>query len=47
MESLLGEHVKESYKYMVNEVHNILRKDTWEAYIRKSVAYHQFFPGTH
>ena len=46
MEALSGENLEEYFMAMDDEIQSIMRRDTWEIVLRKSVADHNVLPGT-
>ena len=46
MEALLGENAEKYFKAINDEIQNLMRRDTWEIYLRKSIADHNVLPGT-
>ena len=46
MEALSGENSEEYFKAMDDEIQSLMRRDTCEIVLRKSVADHNMLPGT-
>ena len=46
MEALSGKNTEECFKAMDDEIQILMRRDTWEIILRKSVADHNVLPGT-
>ena len=46
MEALSGENLEEYYKATDDEIQSLMRRDTWEIILRKSVADHNVLPET-
>ena len=46
MEALSGENADENFKAMDDEIQSIMRRDTWEIVLRKSISDKNMLPGT-
>ena len=46
MEALSGENPEEQFKATDDEIQSLMRRDTWEIVLRKSIADHNVLPGT-
>ena len=46
MEALSGENLEEYFKAMDDEIKSLMRRETWEIVLRKSVADHNVLPVT-
>ena len=46
MEALSGENSEEYFKAMDDEIQSLMRRDTWEIVLRRSIADHNVLPGT-
>ena len=46
MKALSGKSSEEYFKEMYDEIKSLMRRDTWEIVLRKSVADHNVLPGT-
>ena len=46
MEALSGENPEEYFKAMDDDIQSLMRRDTWEIFLKNSVADHNVFPGT-
>ena len=46
MEALSGKNLEEYFKAMDDEIQSLMRRDTWEIVLRKSIADHNVLPGT-
>ena len=46
MEALSGENIEEYFKAMNDEIQSLMRRDTWEIILRKSIANYNVLPLT-
>ena len=46
MEAISGENTEEYFKAMDDEIKSLMRRDTWEIILRKSIDDHNVLPGT-
>ena len=46
MEALSGKNLEEYFKAVDDKIKSLMRRDTWEIVLRKSVADHNVLPGT-
>ena len=46
MEALSGKNLEEYFKAMDDEIQSLMKRDTWEIFLRKSIADHNVLTGT-